>query len=214
MKSKIPKRRRKSLSEDRFSRSSMAKIIDELMETTRLISQVSAYRSNNHPSLIIKSGESERQFLERAKLLYRANQEHSVRRGRPSIESRAFFELARLSQKLRRQPRYSEVIRCLTSIGFAHKTAEKYERAYRLVRKSMAEWSSPERAWLVRQFGNQALSFEWWADRLFQCWSAKARTTGESKQIGKIMSGSVTSQEMSKMRTAAEKRRKQLIRGA
>jgi hypothetical protein len=214
MKSKITKKNRKPLSEKPFSRSSTAKIIDEVMETPRLISQVSAYRSNTPPSVIIKSGESERQFLERAKLLYRANQEHSVRRGRPSIESRAFIELTKLSHKLGRQPRYSEAIRCLTSIGLAQKTAEKYERAYRLVRTSMAEWSPPDRAWLVRQFGNQALSFEWWADRLFLCWSAKAQATGESKEVGRIMSGSVTLQEMSKMRRAAENRRQQLIRGA
>jgi hypothetical protein len=118
-----------------------------------------------------------------------------------------------LVAELGRQPRYSESIGRLKQRGLAQKTAEKYERLFRISRIGLGKWSEKDRNWLVREYGKQSLSQEWWLDKQLRCWEAKARATGVLAEIRQIMDESMTKEQMCKSRDEAEKRRRRLMSG-
>ena len=201
----------KTQKQRKASKSHIASMVDWTIEDAELMAKVLAYRAADPFWLTPGWGESEREYLARAKKLYRETTKNQVRRGRKSEASRAFIELSNLASELGRQPRYSEMIRCLKERGFVQKTAEKYERVFRLYKRGLASLSQNDRKWLLTTFGSVSLSQEWYLDKLMQCWEAQARTSGVLTEISALFNGSISSDKISKMRREMEKVRLKLL---
>jgi len=174
----------------------IAKVLAACRHLTEVAKKVVAYRAAHPPCLSVPDAETEKEFVEKAKQVYREAHIPVLKPGRRSEENFAIGHLMMLSHQLGPQPTQGAMIKTL---NLSKNTAVKYARLYKLYRLStqdIALFSQVDKQWLCKEFGAESLSPAWWDNRFWQWFGATVTSSGLGEEIRKIFAREYTEAEL------------------
>lgn len=192
---------RKSVSE---SDETVAKVLAACRDLTEVAENIIAYRVAHPIVLSVPDAQTEKEFLENARQVYRAAHPPHLKPGRPSEENLAIDHLMRLSDELGPQPTQGAMIKSLKMLNLSENTAVRYARLYKLYclsTQDIALFSQVDKQWLCKEFGAESLSPAWWDNRFWQWFRAKVTSSELGEEIRRIFAGEYTETELRQMQS-------------
>jgi hypothetical protein len=186
------------------------RVVASATESSEIIRQVNEYRLAHPPMLSVPDASSEKEFIKKAKQVYREAHSPHKKRGRGSEESDAIMCLAKLPVESAKSPTQGEMVKALIKLKLSKNTAYKYAKLYGLSRRGPSRFTDKDRQWLAKNMGRESLTQEWWQDKHWQWWEEEARRSGVLGEIQNILAIS-DPLALSEIRSQLEIRRLQLL---
>lgn len=160
----------------------VAKVIAMSVATTKILSSLRS--SPRH--LSVPDAESLKEFLKHAEEVYIKSHppQKPKKRGQPSKESLVMAKLLQLSNEIGEKPTYGPLFKCP---GVSKTPANKYAKLYRLSTLEINQWSDKDRKWILKYFGEEALTPEWWFYRKQEWQAAYIQIIGLADEIRQMI---------------------------
>lgn len=178
-------------------------IQEQIQEMNRVAAEVTAFRAAHPYCLSVPYAWLMKEFLAKAKQVYREAHPPHLKRGRRSEENAAIDHLRLMrSHELGPPPTQGAMLKWLMAeLKLSKNTAGKYAKLYRLSRQDTARFSQAEQRWLCKEFGAESLSPAWWDTRFWQWFGAKVTSSGLGDDIRKIFAGGYTQAELQQIQS-------------